>query len=368
MADIGIFTIIALDNYGAVLQGYALQRQLDKLGASSELVDLRSREQNDCRIIKKIHSPTDILRNIRQLSKYKKLKKRMDAFKRFVDKNMTLGINYPDAQALVKKPLPYKMLLTGSDQTFNIKLPVFKKEYYLYFEHKLPKASYASSFGEFCGSYTAADREMIKKWLSEYKYIGIREEQGVSFAKEITGRDDIVKNADPTLLLERAEWDKLATLGQADTSGDYILFYSVLSDNWVVERVKEISKKLGMRVIACHLCNKFEIGSGFERVYAGPEDFLKLVKNARFVLTTSFHATVFSLVFHKPFCSFVLEEGNRIRSLLEAAGLSDRAETENDKKDISFEIDFSEADKRLEKERKDSIDYLKMVLRELPQP
>lgn len=364
MSDIGIFTIIALDNYGAVLQGYALQKQLSLMGYGAELVDLRNKDQNDCRLFLKIHSPLDILRNVRQLISYKKNKKRMDLFNSFVEKYMKLSRNYSNSEELTERKLPYKLLLTGSDQTFNLKLPVFKKEFYLGFEKDIPKASYASSFGEFCKSYTDDEKKLIKGWLSEYKFIGIREEQGVEFAKEITDREDIVQNIDPTLLINRKGWEELID-SKENQHGDYLLFYSVLSDKWVVDKVKKIAAGLNLKVIAPHMCNQFEIGAGFERVSAGPAEFLKLIKNARLVLTTSFHATVFSVIFHKNFCSFILEEGNRIGGLLKMCGLEERTISSAENEAEFSEIDFSYADNALEKARSESIAYLYTVLNDI---
>ena len=358
MADIGIFTIVALDNFGAILQGYALQRKLSDMGQSAELVDLRNSEQSDCRIFKKVKSPLDILRNARQLLSYRKTKRRFDLFNKFVAENIVLSENYNTEDSL--KSLPYKLLMTGSDQTFNIKLPVFKKEYYLGFEKNIQKVSYASSFGEFCSRFTDAEKSKIKEWLSDYRYIGIREEQGVEFAKEITGREDIVRNVDPTLLLTENEWEELA-VGD-NKYGDYIAFYSVLSDKWVVDEVQRIAKELNLKVIALHMCNQFEIGAGFERVSAGPGEFLSIIKNAKLVLTTSFHASVFAITFHKPFYSFVLEEGNRIRNLLNMTGLQDRLIASVGKTVSVDEVDFSEADEKIKNERDKSIEYLEKVI------
>lgn len=364
MADIGVFTLIALDNYGALLQSFSLQKQLDKMGYTSEIVDVRSKDQNDCRMILKVRSPLDILRNVRQLLNYTKVRRRFDLFSDFVRENIRLSRNYPDIQSLTEEELPYKLLMTGSDQTFNVKLSVFKEVYYLGFEKKRPKVSYASSFGEFCKSFTAEERKRIKEWLSEYKHISIREEQGVNFAKKITGRSDIVKTVDPTLLIQREDWEELIG-DNRNRYGDYLLFYSVLSDKWVVDEVKRIAREYKLKVIVPHLCNQFEIGADFKRVVVSPDGFLNLVKHAKMVLTTSFHATVFSIIFHKPFYSFVPEEGNRIGSLLAMLALEERMIKSAGKDIVQTEIDFVNADRILKAEREKSIEYLSQVLGEI---
>lgn len=365
MKKIGIATIIALDNYGALLQGYALLKKFNELGCDAELLDLREKGQNDCSMFVKVKGFKDILRNMRKILNYSSAKKRLNLFQDFVKENIKLSKNYPDEKTLRETSLDYDMLVTGSDQTFNIKLPVFKKAYYLGFNKEIPKISYASSFGENCKSFTKEECDWIKKHLDCYNHISVREKQGVDLAKEITGREDIIQCVDPTMILPPEKWEQI-TNTEAAPKEDYILFYSVLSNKQIVEEVKRISAQTGMRVIAPHLQNSFEMGTDFCRaIKTGPREFLGLIKGAKLVLTTSFHATVFSVIFKKPFYSFLMGEGNRIGSLLDMLGLEGRKIKNAKIENVDYEIDFTSAHKALEEERKKSEEYLQKCVEEI---
>lgn len=358
---VGIATIVALNNYGAVLQSYALVAELNNLGYTAEIIDLREVDQDDCNMFVKIKDVKDVLRNLRKIPHYKAHKQRMLLFNNFVTKYLPLSPNYFSGE-LENIDERYDVLCTGSDQTFNVLLNAFKKEFFLTFCEDLPKISYASSFGEYCNNFTETDKKWIKDQLLKYKFLSIREKKGVELVKSLTGRVDITHVLDPTLLLDSEHWKKLIK-NQNEKNERYILFYSVLSEPWVVEKVNEISRATGLPVFAPHLQNQYEIGSKFERVIeCGPCEFLNLIANAELVLTTSFHATVFSFQFEKPFYSFILGEGNRIGSFLELVNLKERAITENQNIEIDFEIDYTLPKELLDKERIISRGYLENAL------
>ena len=358
---IGIATIVSLNNYGAVLQSYALLKIINSLGYEAEIIDLREPNENDCNMFMKAKSFKDILRNLRKLQCYSAYKNRMILFDNFVKNYISLSPNYYLCNSL-NIDERYDVLCTGSDQTFNILLNAFKKEYYLSFSNKLPKMSYASSFGENCNDFTEKQKKWIKENLLQYKYISIREKNGVELANSLTGRDDIIQTLDPTLLLSPKDWRKLINQSNNRRNG-YILFYSVLSEPWVVKTVKDISRLTGMPVVAPHMQNQYEFGCYFKRVIeCGPLEFLDLIAHADLVLTTSFHATVFSFQFERPFYSFLLKEGNRIGSFLDLVNLKNSSITEKQSIEksykINFELNYMKSKEILEIERKRSMDYL----------
>lgn len=359
---VGIATIVALNNYGAVLQSYALVSQINLLGYDAEIIDLREVDQDDCNMFVKIRGVKDLLRNLRKLPHYQSHKKRMLLFNSFVEKYLPLSPNYYSGE-LENIEDRYDVLCTGSDQTFNVLLNAFKKEFYLSFCDNLPKLSYASSFGENCCDFSETQKNWIKEQLLKYKFLSIREKNGVELVKSLTARTDAVHVLDPTLLLKAEQWKKFLN-NQRKNNERYILFYSVLSEPWVVEKVNEISRATGLPVLAPHLQNQYEIGIKFNRIIeCGPCEFLNLIANAELVLTTSFHATVFSFLFEKPFYSFILGEGNRIGSFLDLVNLNERAIRENQKVEIDFNIDYAAPKKLLDQERVKSLGYLENALR-----
>lgn len=365
---IGIATIVALNNFGAVLQSYALITFLKNLGYDAEIIDLREPNQDDCSIFIKVKSFKDILRNMRKIRNYQAHRTRMSLFEDFVANNLPLSPNYFSDNSLNINNR-YDVICTGSDQTFNLLLKAFKQEFFLTFSNELPKISYAASFGENCNDFTETQLQWVKEQLLQYNSISIREQNGVELAKALTGRNDIIQALDPTLLLTSKQWRSLIKQRTSKKNG-YILFYSVLSEPWVVKAVKEFSRLTGMPVVVPHLQNQYEIGYNFERIIeTGPLEFLDLVAHADLVLTTSFHATVFSFQFERPFYSFILKEGNRIGSFLDTVNLKNRSITERQfiKKsyETDFELNYTKPKELLEVERKRSVEYLVNSLQKL---
>ena len=136
----------------------------------------------------------------------------------------------------------------------------------------------------------------------------------------------------------------------------------MVSAPWVVDYVKNLSQQTGLKVMALHPQNQFEIGCNFKRVCdGGPAEFINYIKNAEYVITASFHGTVFSIIYQKPFFSLVLGEGGRIKGLLNGAGLGHRIVTsENLQTQLLYENkDIIEAEKFLENAREININFLK---------
>ena len=133
--------------------------------------------------------------------------------------------------------------------------------------------------------------------------------------------------------------------------------------SWPVEYVKKLSKETGLPVIASHFVNTKELGCNFKRAAKyGPETFLSLIHNAKMVVTSSFHGTVFSMIYEKPFASLILGEGNRLTTLLESANMKNFGFRENDKIKIS-QPDKDSISNLLEKARRTNEDYLRSVLK-----
>lgn len=361
MKKIGIITIHHNQNYGAVLQAYALQEKLEQLGYDSELINfIPTSSARSMRLFS-----TSLIENIRTVLF---LKKRIIRRQRFVDffkkKHKLSKEPIYDYNNLKEDAFDYDVYITGSDQTFNLLLRGMEQERKMYFlpfvkEHK--KISYAPSMGERIAALDEQKILWIKNALSSYDSLLVREKAAADFIAglNITPKAPEVV-LDPTLLLDRSDYDKIEKRTKYE-KGKYILFYSVLSDSWVVKKVQEIAKQLNLKVVAPHYKNRFEQTAGFVRAEeCGPEEFISLVKNAAFVCTSSFHGTVFSLIYNKPFVSFLIGEGNRIGSLLDTVNMRSRAVRQNDDVDALklLDIDYTEANKLLEDARERSKNLL----------
>ena len=365
MVKVGLLTIFHAYNYGAVLQAYATYESIENLGARCELINY------DCTTMKRDRqlfvlpdSLSSLLRNIRTLFHLKEIESRNQKYEKFIrkmsisDRRWFNNYDFTDAQ--------YDVIMTGSDQTFCLHLrnnPSEMKAYFLPICGDQRRVSYAPSMGEKVCENTKEEIEWMRNRFLMYDKLSVRDQKSADFIESLIGvRPNVV--LDPTLLLNSEQWDKLITDEEAVESGRYIFFYTVLSEQWVVDYAINIAKKLKMKLIAVHGQNRYEIGKGIERILdCSPQHFLNLIKNAEYVITTSFHATAFSVIYNKPLISIALGEGNRITSLLDQLNMNSAIVTESTykSKDV-FYTNYSVANDKLNELRSNSLKYLANII------
>lgn len=319
MKKIGIITINDNINYGNRLQNLAVELLLESMGFEAHTITNTPYEDTayiDSKYLKK--SPSQqikaLLKKSKALdtlnSKIKKkdsaeakqkkaelLEKRRANFEKF--NNMYLHI-YPNI--IEGKSVPdgidreFDLFAAGSDQVWN---PSFKQGNsisYLQFAPKEKRISLAASFG--------TDRleekyiNQAKHYLEGMNYISVREESGRKIVKELTGRDcDLMP--DPTLLVNPKVWHDLSDKSDFPVKSRYVLtfFLGAVSPERA-QCAKNFAKEKGLDLICLNDVNYPEYFT------AGPEDFLKLIKNADYVFTDSFHASVFSVIFKRQFFAF----------------------------------------------------------------
>ncbi|MEG1886908.1 MAG: polysaccharide pyruvyl transferase family protein [Oscillospiraceae bacterium] len=370
MKKAGIITIHNAYNYGAVLQSVATMKVIENLGVECELIDYDAPKfADDRQLFHKPDSISNIINDIRNLVSYKRLSQRKKAFVQFMNRNYKVSDKkYYCEDDFKSEDFNYDYYITGSDQTFSLHLRGDTEEmkpFFLKHAKNGKRISYASSMGEKMEEISEEEKAWLCERFRSYDSLSVREKLSVDYIERLTGsRPQLVM--DPTFLMDKMQWDELSADTKYDKD-DYILFYSVLSDKWVVDRVKEISKISGLKVIAPHPQNRFELATKFTRAeYCGPDEFVSLIKNAKFVVTTSFHATAFSINYNVPFITFLLGEGNRISSLLNTLGLQEQIVREDeDFRKIDFKnptMDFKKANENLEAERRKSLKFLKKAL------
>lgn len=374
MKTAALITKHACYNYGAVLQSYATENIIESLGVKCELVNYYSRRDiKESKLFSDFFSISGIMHNVRNALTAKSFLKRKKSFCEFMDKYYSVTEKKYTVDNISTLPQDkYDYFITGSDQTFNLNLEgtennnvMQQKPFYWDFVEHGNKIAFASSLGEHFGVITQEQSKWMAEQLKKYSHISVREKALSDYIDNLINLKPQVV-LDPTLLLSGDEWNKIIKPTKYDDS-EYILFYTVLSEPWVIEYVKKISELTGLKVLAPHPQNRYEISStGFDRVdYYGPSEFVSLIKNAKFVVTTSFHGTAFAINYNVPFVSLVLGEGNRISTLLSLCGLEDRAVTEKNKEgeigDL-FNIDYTVTNKKLEFEKQKSINYLKRAM------
>ena len=165
----------------------------------------------------------------------------------------------------------------------------------------------------------------FKKYLSRFKGIGVREKTAVDILDKLS-----IPNAqivcDPTFLLKKEDYAKLAGKSILSINEDYILVYMLnysFNPHPAIRKVVEyINNMYDCKIV--FIGRSFNIPNGDYAIYnnIGPYDFLYLFQNAKFVVTSSFHGTAFSIINRKPFVSIApLRGDNRIQDLLEITGL-----------------------------------------------
>lgn len=346
---IGILTFHRAHNYGAILQAYALQEVLTNRGHDVKFIDYQS--PHLLRIYKwfswKRFIHKDMAISIKELRLLPKRKMRYDRFQRFIQDKLALTEH--------SYHLPsYDAVIIGSDQVWNTTLTHgFDPMYWGIWNHRHTiVASYAASMED----RIAPDKKSeIVRLLRNFDYISVREKSIKEQLSPLTDKPiDVV--VDPTLLLDREKW--LNSGDKPIIEQGYVLLYQVRNNKVALDTAHKIAAKLKMKLVC--LSARVDLYNDKAAISSGPSEFLSLFRHAKFVVCTSFHGTVFSIVYHIPFFSVILNDGKdaRVMNLLSQIGLSERGISEYADHSLS-PINWECVDKKVEEIRQKSLDYLK---------
>ncbi|MGN1194227.1 MAG: polysaccharide pyruvyl transferase family protein, partial [Acutalibacteraceae bacterium] len=282
--------------------------------------------------------------------------KRKMEFDAFTEKYLPVSEKeYISNDELKSASVSADVFFAGSDQIWNTFFPNGKDPaFYLDFVSDCAvKASYAASFAteKILDGY----EEKIKSWLSDMDFISVRESSGLSILESL-GIKNAVTVTDPVFLLDREKWESLAD--DESFSEPYILVYDFdksLSVEAFAKRYAEENKVKIYSFLSVPYCDR-----SFEQ--EGPLVFLSLIKNADFVISNSFHATAFSLIFEKQFAVFRRQESinTRMADLLSSVGLSERMLVSGDEE--CDEIRFDGVRNSLKEKIAESKKYIDTVL------
>ena len=314
-------------NYGSALQAYALQHYISSLGYDAELIDYIFPNGNRKVILT---FKQRLIYTIKSLLSGKLRKKRR--FQKFYKKYyVCTDKRFNSPEELSNAKFDYDILMTGSDQVWN---PKHIKDDYSFFlpfaSERTKKVSYASSFST--AEIPDELKPIYKGFLGSYYTISVREKSGVRIVKELVGKDAEMV-CDPTLLLFKEEWselikDKPNPIGQPYILA-YILRYAYDPYPEINRIIDAVQKELGLHLVFLDgsLSDMKRKNATVIR-NAGPLEFLNLVKNASFIITTSFHGTAFALNFGIPFYSVIKDKSGfdtRMIDLLAEVECEDRA-------------------------------------------
>lgn len=304
------------DNIGAMLQCYALQKTIIKNGCENEIIDYI------CDAADKPFCITSL--RIKGLKKYctsiigviSRIPK-LPAFNRFRKKDLILTKKYGKSN-ISEIGNKYDGYIVGSDNVWNSKLTGLDKNYFLDFvKDDRRKVSYAASMG--LAEPPVREQESFAVALKKFAIVSTREEAAANNLERITGRK-VFDTCDPTILLTRDEWDKL--LVEPKEFFHYVLAYHMSPSVSFVKFVKDFARAKGLQIVyvpfpygfcKCHM-----------KPHIGPYEWLGYIKNADYVITDSFHGSVFCTIYERNLIMKVSQLGERLNNLANKLGIQDR--------------------------------------------
>ena len=312
-------------NHGARLQVFALSYYLKSKGVEVEVIDYRP---DYMRFKEKLlYWPGRSLKSWIKLFLYFNRRKRNilrnNIFLAFSKRYIPLTKDiYNDINQLRENPPSANTFIAGSDQIWNITFNNgHDPAYYLDFGSlETNRISYAASFSLSPKEYHATT--FVKDQLRKFNSISVRETSGISILKSLGYVG--VKVVDPVLLLSAQDWMNSLELEELKENKPYILVYDIMG----CKRIKKIAQKLSQLftwpIYSVSPTSLRYVDKSFE--LASPRQFVQLINNSSFVISNSFHGTVFSLIFNKNFFFINRDDGlnERIHDLLDNLGLTDR--------------------------------------------
>lgn len=369
---IALFTCHKDPNYGSMLQAYALYKALQKLGFDSEYIDYTASNDPNLPIrkikriikwplrqLKKLVYPTKPTGEFGFL-KTKEFADLITAYKKFHMQYIPVSTNkyYSDTIRLKFDVSSYDNYIVGSDQTWSPNLYNPKSPYFLDLCNFPRKNSYAPSLGTVDISEKYA-RILIEK-LSSFENISCRELVNSIKLSQLLGRK-VSHVLDPTLLLSQKDWDEIAK--NPMINGDYILAYILGEKDCVVNFAECLGKKYNLPVYYIVTRPKFLcMQNPLMRV--GPAEWIGLIRDARYIVTDSYHGCLFSVNYRKNFYAFSKREGGldnkdniRIIEFLKMIGLESRFQDDINSQFLN-DIDYKKCNHTIIKKRDESIEYL----------
>lgn len=383
---IALVTCYFQHNYGSQLQALATQMIFDKLGFENETIriDGLKAEINKAKYryflskIFDLNTVRDKMATVRkQMAKTTNLEyahnlaTRDYIFSHFAETKFKLSELYTSKSELGKNAHFYEAFVVGSDQLW---LPSnISADYYTlnFVPDDVKKIAYATSFG--VSQLPHKQAKMAKHFLKRLNAIFVRETSGQKLIKQLIGKD-VPLVCDPTLLFTAEEWNKQAPAIRL-IKGNYILCYFLGNNPEQRRFARKLAAVLNCKIVQLpNLDEYIKSDEGFADypLYdVSPLDFIALIRDAQFVLTDSFHCTVFSTLFKKPFFSFrryhndsQVSTNSRIYSLLDTFGIPERLLNgqENIESCLQMKIDFTKVHSNIDLLRKQSITYLTQSL------
>lgn len=381
MKKIGIIThYYNTTNFGGALQAYALCSCLNKRDFSAEQISYKHTKVKQPEsffdkikrhglgsLLGKIKSKINNKINQKEAIRIKEAKHA--SFEHFLNETVPHSKNVCTNEDIQGSTGKYDCFITGSDQVWN----GYNPAYFLDFvPSSKKKISYSASIGR--EYITDEQKEIFKNSLKDYDAVSVREPSSISLIDDLSPVP-VVSTLDPTLLLEREDWDKVSSKRLIEE--DYVFCYFLGDYKKTRKIANEFAKKHGLK-IACIpytagiVLSDKKIGD-YRLIDASPEDFISLIKHAKYVFTDSFHAVVFSHIYGKEFFVFNRDKralmSGRIKDITSLFACPERYCGTSDKMTIDYieglpALDYSRETEEFVNKKRESIEFLENNLKD----
>lgn len=376
---LGILTLVPYDNYGGILQGYALQTVLGRMG--HDVTIMRTKLYNWMSLKDKI---LRLVWWIKDRYVQRKagtsclipgtyLDYRVARIKPFIDKHIHFTREFSSTKDLssFQEKEKYDGFVVGSDQTWR---PCLSPDLYHMFCDFLPadseklRVAYAASFGVDKNEFSVAQLDECRPLIKRFKAISVREESGIDLCRNMF---DVKAEhvLDPTMLLDKEDYLELIKdyepLNKNVDLMQYMFFFQH-EENAIIEKTSSLLGMTPVNLMTKYFLNQVTDKSQLPDAQFLPvEEWISAYSKAKFVLTDSFHGTVFCIIFNVPFLCVSPVAIARFKSLLKVYGLEDRLvmkASEVTRELLDKPIDWENVNRVRQELKIKSLDYLKKSL------
>jgi hypothetical protein len=338
----GILTFHNAENYGAALQTYALMKTLESLGLDARVVDYRNRGVFF----------RNLMKNLFYLGTFQNPIRNHKNFRLFQEHFLNLtSETYHRRNAFEQDAAQFDLLFFGSDQIWNPDLANgFDPLYFGAFAANARKIAYAASLGK--DEITLEERQRLNALVQNLDAVGVREETMLPLIDR-----EAACVVDPCMLLSADDWREIGD--RSLKKRNFIFVYQLFRNPQIMETALALQAKLDQEVMLLSPYPLPRWHRGLVRLgRITPNEFIAYFDKAGTVLSDSFHGTLFSILFKKPFYSILPSaKTGRITTLLQKLGLSDRVVSPERLPEQG--IDFSQVDPLLAQEVKKSMEFIR---------
>lgn len=367
---IGILTFPLRTNYGGLLQAYALQTVLKRMDHEVWMIRREGRQHGIIKYLRKLKAKIKLLQGIEMAYIFPEqriiLEQNTSKFVQSYIIPQTIVIEKESLLKRVASELNLDAYVVGSDQVWRFDYSSYLTNFFLDFvsqSKQVKRVAYAVSFGLNKWNYPEKWTKKCASLAKRFNAISVREDIGVLFCRKYFSVN-AVHVLDPTMLLDKTDYMVIADAAQESQSPGN-LFYYILDETKektnLVDCIESSSSLRAFTVMPLRHATPINLKYHIQDcVFPSVSKWLRAYMDAEFVVTDSFHGTVFSIIFNKPFVVIAnMDRGiARIHSLLKMFGLQERLVSSFDERVIKQDIDWNRVNKELNEWKFKSLDFL----------